>query len=445
MPSVTDMLTFEDAAGLFRRQALTPRDYLEQAIAVIQAREGQVRAFACLDLGQARAQADAATERYRRQAPLSAIDGMPVGIKDIVDTATLPTGMGSDLYRGWQPAADAEAVDAIRLGGGIIVGKTRTTEFAIGRATVTTNPHDATRTPGGSSSGTAAGTAAGMICAGLGTQTQGSIMRPASYCGAAGYKPTWGVLPLRGVHPVAGSHDHLGVIAHSLDAAWAVAHCIAQYRPTAASARLQAPAGPALARTPVRRVAVLRTAGYAELDAAALQAFEAELERWRRRGVDVVEPDGDAPLAALCRELDSIPALSVEMVSHEMRWPYWGYCQRHPQHVSQKIHDLVAAGLQVSPQRHQALCGLRDGILARLEALAAGYDAFALPAASGIAPQGLDNTGSRTLLVYASFLGVPALSVPLLRVGHMPLGVQLLGRRFDDYRLLCRAAWLAQA
>jgi len=442
MSSAPEMLAFDEAAARFRQGRLTPRDYLEQAIATLLAREGQVQAFACLDLAHARAQADAATERYRRQAPLSAIDGMPVGIKDIIDTATLPTGMGSGIYDGWRPPADAEAVDAIRLGGGVIVGKTRTTEFAIGRATVTTNPHDAARTPGGSSSGTAAGVAAGMIGAGLGTQTQGSIVRPASYCGVAGYKPTWGVLPLRGVHPVSGSHDHLGVIAHSFDAAWAVARTIARHRPTLASARLGGQADAALDSAPPRRVAVLRTAGYAELDADTARVFEAELDRWRQRGVAVVEPDGDAQLAALCRELDSIPALSAEMVAHDMRWPYWGYCQRHPQQVSQKIHDLVAAGLRVDPPRYQALRDTRDGILGRLEALAAGYDAFALPAASGIAPAGLDNTGSRTLLVYASCLGVPALSVPLLRVGHMPLGVQLLGRRFDDYRLLCHARWL---
>jgi Asp-tRNA(Asn)/Glu-tRNA(Gln) amidotransferase A subunit family amidase len=440
---MTRLLNFENAAVQFRQGALTPRDYLEQAIAAIDARENQVHAFVRLNLDQARAQADASGERYRRQAPLSPIDGMPVGIKDIIDTADMPTEMGSGLYRGWRPKADAEAVDAIRLAGGVIVGKTRTTEFAIGRSDITANPHDPARTPGGSSSGTAAGVAAGMISAGLGTQTQGSVVRPASYCGAAGYKPTWGVLPLRGVHPLSASHDHLGVIAHSLDAAWDLARAILQYRPAAAGARLGAQASQALQNAPARRVAVLRTAAYAEMDAACLQAFDAELARWRQRGVNAVEPDGDARLAALCRELDTVPPLSLEMVAHDMRWPFWGYCQRYPELVSQKIHGLVADGLKVDPPRYQALCDTRAGILARLEALSADYDAFALPAASGVAPEGLEYTGSRTLLVYASFLGVPALNVPLLQVGHMPLGVQLISRRFDDYRLLCLAKWLA--
>ncbi|MBV7484396.1 amidase [Bordetella sp. BOR01] len=442
MPSMTDMLTFEAAAARFRQASLTPRDYLEQAIAIIQEKEDRVRAFACLDLDRARAQADAATERYRRQAPLSAIDGMPVGIKDIIDTATLPTTMGSDIYRGWQPAADAEAVDAIRLGGGIILGKTHTTEFAIGRATVTTNPHDATRTPGGSSSGTAAAVASGMICAGLGTQTQGSIVRPASYCGVAGYKPTWGVLPLRGVHPVSSSHDHLGVIAQSLDTAWTTARCIMHYRPTPASAQLDSRSTPALEARPAGRVAVLRTQGYAELDADALRAFDAQLDNWRRAGAVLVEPGDDPHLAALCHDLDQIPSLSQELVSHDMRWPYWSYCQQHPQAISRKIHDMVEAGLKITPQRYAGVCAMRDGILARLEALASHYDAFMLPAASGVAPVGLDNTGSRTLLVYGSFLGIPALSLPVLQVGHMPLGIQLLGPRFSDHPLLCHGKWL---
>lgn len=439
---MAEMLKFEDAVKLFRQGTLTPREYLEQAIAVVQEREDQVRAFACLDLDRARAQADAATERYRCHAPLSAIDGMPIGVKDIIDTATMPTSMGSDIYRDWQPKIDAEAVDAIRLGGGVILGKTRTSEFAIGRATITTNPHDVTRTPGGSSSGTAAGVASGMICAGLGTQTQGSIIRPASYCGVVGYKPSWGVLPLRGVHPVSHSHDHLGVIAQSLDVAWGVAHCIATYRPTADSVHLRGQSSPEFDGVSACRIAVLRTKGYAELDADASRAFEDRLDCWRQRGVEVVEPSDDSLLTAFCVELDKIPTFSVEMMARDMHWPYWGYCQNFPEAVSKKIHDLVGDGAKVTPERYKALIEFREELLNRLEMLATRYDVFVLPAASGVAPIGLENTGSRTLLVYGSFLGIPAFSLPLIRVDGMPLGVQLMGKRFGDYGLLCHAKWL---
>src|SRR5690606_9500886 len=151
--------------------------------------------------------ADAATSRYACGAPLSPVDGMPIGVKDIIHTADFPTQMGSELYQGWRPRANAACVDALIAGGAIVLGKTHTTEFAIGRAAVTRNPHDHAHSPDGSTSGTAAGVAAGMICAGLGTQTNGSIIRPASYCGVVGYKPTWGLLPLDCVHTVSHTQD----------------------------------------------------------------------------------------------------------------------------------------------------------------------------------------------------------------------------------------------
>ena len=436
------MLKFEDAVKLFRNSTLSPREYLEQSISVVEERENKVQAFSFLDLKWAREQADAATKRYRCHAPLSPIDGMPIGIKDIFDTSRIPTSMGSDIYRDWQPKVDANAVDAIRLGGGVILGKTRTSEFAIGRATITTNPHDATRTPGGSSSGTAAGVASGMICAGLGTQTQGSILRPASFCGVVGYKPTWGMLSLSGVHPVSHSHDHLGVIAQSLDVAWSVAHCIATHRPTAESFHILDHSSSEFDGIAPRRIAILRTKGYAEIEADALRSFEDRLDSWRRKGVEVVEPSEDSLLADFCLDLDKIPAFSIEMMARDMSWPYAGYCQNFPEAVSKKIHDLVAVGSKVTYEKYQALIEFRDGLLNRLELLSSRYDAFVLPAASGIAPVGLENTGSRTMLTYASFLGTPAFSLPLNRVNGMPLGLQLIGKRHDDFGLLCRSKWL---
>lgn len=438
------MMKFEDAVTMFRQGTKTPREYLEETIAVVKEKETHVKAFTCLDIERARRDADASTDRYRRQAPLSAIDGMPIGIKDIIDTASLPTSMGSDIYRDWQPRTDAEAVAALKSGGAVILGKTRTTEFAIGRATITTNPHDAQRTPGGSSSGTAAGVASGMICAGLGTQTQGSIVRPASYCGVVGYKPTWGVLPLHGVHPVSYSHDHLGVIAQSLDIAWALAHCIMEYRPTKENARLATLPSLISDTHSFPRIAVLKTAGYKELNEDELRAFDECMSRWRNAGVAISEIDEHAELGALCAELDKVPSLSTEMVASDMRWPYLHYCENFPKDIGEKIHGLVKQGLDISVKRYLSLITYREKLLAHLESLSTHYDAFVLPAASGVAPLGLENTGSRTLSVYASFLGIPAVSMPMAIIGHMPLGVQLLGQRFEDYELLCHAKRLAE-
>ncbi|MGA2395325.1 MAG: amidase, partial [Candidatus Lustribacter sp.] len=206
----------------FRAGSDTPRALLERCIAVIDAREREVMAFEYLDLAGARRAADASTERYARGTPLSSIDGLPVGVKDIIETADMPTGMGSPLFAGYRGGRDAASVVALREAGAVIVGKTVTTEFASQVAGKTHNPWDLARTPGGSSSGSAAAVACGMLRAGLGTQVIGSILRPASYCGCVGYKPTVGGINRGGSLDPHSQSTH-GVLAASLGDAWRVA------------------------------------------------------------------------------------------------------------------------------------------------------------------------------------------------------------------------------
>lgn len=444
MQLLSSLLPFREAVAQFQTGELSPRDYLEQAINHVTQAESTLNAFAHLDLTNARKLADASAQRYRRGQALSPIDGMPIGIKDIIDTFDMPTEMGSDIYTGWRPLADAACVQAIRLGGAIALGKTRSTEFAIGRATTTCNPHDPGRTPGGSSSGAAAGVASGMFCAGLGTQTQGSIVRPASYCGVVGYKPTWGTLPLGGVHPVSPSHDHLGVIADSIDSAWRVAWWIAQRAPTPLRHGFSSAPDNALPSRPVHRLAVLRTAGYAELDEASLAAFEVQLETWRAARIKIVEPSEDDALFQFCSEMDKIGSASTHMVAHEMQWPYRSYVEQRSHLVSEKIQNLVFQGAKIDRLQYARLLQMRSTLRELAQALGECYDAFVLPAASGIAPTGYANTGSRTLVVYSSFLGLPACSLPLLQVNGLPLGMQLMGFSNADYRLLGHGQWLMQ-
>lgn len=445
MRLLSSLAPFHEAVAQFQTGALSPRDYLEQAIEQVTQAELSLDVFAYLDVMNARKLADASTQRYRQGRALSPIDGMPMGIKDIIDTADMPTGMGSDVYAGWQPRADAACVQALRLGGAVVLGKTRSTEFAIGRATTTRNPHDQERTPGGSSSGTAAGVASGMFCAGLGTQTQGSIVRPASYCGVVGYKPTWGALTLEGVHPVSATHDHLGVIADSIDSAWRVASWIAEKAPIRTHRNLSGRPSAALHARPVTRLAVLRTAGYAELDAMSLKAFDQQLDAWRATGIELVEPQDDDALAQFCQDADEIGDASVELVAREMQWPYRTYVERHGDLISEKIHGLVRLGASIDPLRYARQLQWRRMLRERVQALARSYDAFVLPAASGVAPMGYANTGSRSLLVYSSFLGLPSCSLPLLQVDGLPLGIQLMGFDSADHRLLGHAQWLMRA
>src|SRR5689334_20326682 len=220
-------LEFFKARARFIEGSDTPNDYLARCIATIEARDRDVRAFVTLGLDNARRAAEESTRRYRAGTPLSPVDGMPIGVKDIMDTADLPTQMGNALYKGWQPRWDAACVHALRSGGAIVVGKTVTTAFAGGETNECRNALDTRRTPGGSSSGSGAAVGAGMVPAALGTQTQGSTLRPAAYNGAFGLKPTHGVLTMQGVHPISFTHDHLGVIAGSLEDTWCVASRIA--------------------------------------------------------------------------------------------------------------------------------------------------------------------------------------------------------------------------
>src|SRR4051794_32672657 len=209
------MRPFVSAAKRFADGADTPRAFIEQCLAGLAAWEPKVGAFVTYDLVSARAAADRSTARWRVGKPLSAIDGMPIGIKDIIETVDLPTEMGSPLFAGWRSQKDAACVAALRDAGAVIIGKTVTTEFAASDPRGTRNPWNLEHTPGGSSSGSAAAVACGMISAGLGTQVIGSIIRPASFCGVVGFKPSVGALNREGSHDYQ-SQSCLGVLAASL-------------------------------------------------------------------------------------------------------------------------------------------------------------------------------------------------------------------------------------
>lgn len=424
----------------FKLGHTTPSAYLQSCLARIAKKETAIHAFAHIDIETAITQAEQSTLRYQQGRAYSAIDGIPLGIKDIIATYDMPTCMGSPIYTGWQSKRDALAVDALRRAGTIILGKTHTTEFAYGRAAPTKNPFNTAHTPGGSSSGTAAGVAAGFFPAGLATQTQGSILRPASYCGAFGYKPSHQLLSLEGIHPVSSSHDHLGVIANSLDLAWEMSKCIAQASsPTAAAvyANLMPPSQPP-------RLALLHTLAWGELNSKEREVFDTRIQTWRQSGIEVVDQYSDPDLAKFCQHLEQISQLSAEMVAADMAWPYLQYVERHAMQLSEKIKNAVTLGKTVAADHYLSLLRHRAELQHQAKRLAQKYELFVLPAASGVAPIGLSNTGSRSLLVYASFLGLPALSLPILEVAGLPMGVQLIGHWHQDHALFHYGHYLYQ-
>src|SRR5258705_1621396 len=255
-------------ATQFASGAENPRDFLEACLANLNTWEPKVGAFVNLNIEGARQAADRATARWRAGAPLSPIDGMPIGIKDIIETADMPTEMGSPLFAGWRSQKDAASVAALRQAGAVILGKTVTTEFAASEPRNTCNPWNLAHTPGGSSSGSAAAVASGMISAGLGTQVIGSTIRPASFCGCVGFKPTVGALNREGSHDYQ-SQSCTGILAATLADAWQVACEIAQR--VGGDAGTPGLMGPERAPEPVkpRRLAFLETAGSAVAREAA--------------------------------------------------------------------------------------------------------------------------------------------------------------------------------
>ena len=438
-------LDFFEARARFASGKDTPRDYLERCIAMIEARDADVRAFVTLGLENARRAADRSTARYREGKPLSAVDGMPIGVKDIMDTADLPAQMGSAIYKGWQPRWDAACVHALRSGGAVVVGKTVTTAFAGGETNETCNPLDITRTPGGSSSGSAAAVGAGMVPAALGTQTQGSTIRPAGFCGAFGFKPTHGALTMQGVHPISITHDHLGVIAGSLEDLWSVASRIALESGGMPGAPGLDGAGELPPARRPRKLIVMRTAAWdTEVDAATRASFEALCSALRSRDVQLVTSRDEPAFASV--EDDFFGAFaerSVDISAYEMKWPYAQYLEQHPDLLEKRQRSRVARAREITPEYYAGLLADKSAMKERTRQAMQGADAILTLSSSGPAPVGHAHTGSRTYLLFSSFLHLPAFSLPLLESEGMPVGAQLIGHAGRDGDLCAVARWIS--
>ena len=439
--SINKLMPFAGARPAFLDGGDTPRAFLERCLEVIEARDGEVRAFVTLNIEQARAAADDSAKRYGDNRPLSLVDGCPVGVKDIIDTADMPTQMNSKIREGHQPKADAACVHALRQGGAIILGKTVTTEFACGISGPTTNPYDAARTPGGSSSGSAASVGAGMLPIGLGTQTAGSLIRPASYNGAYALKASFGAINLGGVHPVCSTRDHLGVMGASLEDTWRTAHHIsARGGSTPGYAGIPGGAELPAAKKP-RRLAILRLTGWQETDDKSRAAFDDLVERARASGVEILDPESDQDLAALDAAAEGFEAPARDMMCYEMRWPFQAY--RDAGHeLSKTITDYLDYGAEVTPAMYAAALTARDEARARFAAYAAKTDAFITLSSSGPAPLDHAFTGSRAFQTAWSVIGFPAFTLPLLKVDGLPLGLQVMGFDGADDDLAAVARWI---
>jgi len=432
------------AAQKFSSGKQTPREFLEESLTLLEQWEPKIGAFVCTNVPAARAAADRSTARWRAGKPLSAIDGMPVGIKDIIETVDMPTEMGSPLFANWRSEKDAACVRALRDAGAVIIGKTVTTEFAASEPRGTRNPWNTAHTPGGSSSGSAASVAAGIVSAGLGTQVISSTVRPASYCGTVGFKPTVNAINRQGSHDYQ-SQSCTGILAASLEDTWQVAYeIVSRVGGDAGTPGLQGPDKAPAAKKP-RALAILETAGWDVASAGAKARLEDCVARLKSAGVDIRTRHNDKTVAALEAELPPVTELSHRCNGWANRWFLHTMRDRDASKLSRLFVERAEKYESLTLDHHRADLKERARIRAVHAELASVCDACITLAAPGAAPEGLSSTGNPEFGVPSSLLGVPSLSLPLFEVDRLPLGLQVIGYFDRDADAFAIASWLMQA
>jgi Asp-tRNA(Asn)/Glu-tRNA(Gln) amidotransferase A subunit family amidase len=353
---------------------------------------------------------------------------VPVGVKDIIDTRDLPTECGSPIQAGRRPAADAACVARLRDAGAVILGKTVTTEFACFHPAETRNPLDPARTPGGSSSGSAAAVAGGMVPLALGSQTAGSTIRPASFCGILGLKPTHGLIDLTGVKRLSDRLDTLGLFARSIDDLELLLDALSGERRPAP----RSPAGPP-------RIAFARTARWRLAEPDAQAAVESAARELANAGARVDELELPGELEELVDAQETIMAVDV---AASLADEY----DRHGDGISAELRDLIEQGRATERRDYEAALAAAERAAGRLPTVFEGHDVVLTPAVRGQAPRGLDATGDPVFCRAWTLLGTPAISVPgPLGADGLPVGVQLVASPGRDPELLAAARWVQRA
>jgi Asp-tRNA(Asn)/Glu-tRNA(Gln) amidotransferase A subunit family amidase len=443
-------LTFHDATPRFRDGSDTPRAYLERCLETIAAREPVVKAFTAINEAGARAAADASAGRWKAGKPLSSIDGMPIAIKDLLETKDMPTEMGCAAFKGNFPKRDNAAVWALRQAGAVILAKTVTAELGGSHPGPTTNPFDPARTPGGSSSGSAAAVGARMVPAAIGTQVGGSIIRPAAYCANFALKPTQGGIN-RGERQATSQSTH-GPHAGCLEDMWQVAIEIALR--AGGDRGCVGLLGPAMLPAAVKpdRLIVLETEGWSDLDAATKAGFAALLEQLKAAGVTLIRRADHPWVEALERSVAGGRATCNTITSWENRWYQRGIVDNDPEGVSERAKATLAKAEAMTPNDYRAALLARQIAQHTHSTLAPLANAAITLACPGPAPLWSGDvpgqplaprpTGDFVFNAPSSMLFAPVVTVPLMSVGGMPVGIQLMGQQHEDARMTAIARWL---
>ena len=420
-PSEITRLTASGLRQALARGKLSPRDVAEAFRTRITMREPQVAAFAHLDWNQVDKQIKMLRTQPVGSGPLW---GVPIAVKDLFDTCDLPTAYGSDIYAGHRPAWDAAALSRLRTAGAVILGKTVTTEFAWRKPAKTRNPHDGRFTPGGSSSGSAAAVADRMAPAAIGTQTAGSIIRPAAFCGIIGFKPTHGVISSAGIKPLSQSLDTVGVFSRTVTDSAIVAGVMAG-RPDW---------GDIIAVKKPPKMAIVRGAEWDLVTQSAMTVFQKAADKLAGKAlVKRKTPKLFAELADTHARIVSFEA--ARELQHEHR--------AHPERLSPILRGLLEDGAGIAPSQYMAALAERDTCLAHIEQLFGEADVLLAPSALGEPPRMEEGTGDPVMSRAWTLLHLPTITLPVGRGPNgLPLGLQMACRPGDDARLLAIALWV---
>ncbi len=419
---MTDLadLTATEALSRIRAGTLRPATLMEACLDRIASREDTLRAMAYLDPASALAAA--------QKPGAGLLQGIPLGIKDVLDTSDMPSQYGSPIWEGYRPRADAAAVAWARAEGGVVIGKTVTTEFATRKAGPTTNPHNAAHTPGGSSSGSAAGVAAGFFPAAFGTQTAGSIIRPAAYCGVVGYKPSFGLISRVGMKVMAGGLDTVGVIARS------VADCALLTR--AVTGRDLGNLEDGAAQAP--RIGLCRSPAWDSAAPETAALLHDAADRFARAGAVVAEVELPAVFA---RALALHPVIMNGESARAMGWELTHRRELISGELQERLDWGLAQPLTLLDEANEVFAAARRAF----GDVMSGFDCLLTPSAPGEAPHGSSWTGDPVFNALWTGLHVPCVTVPSgTGPNGMPLGLQVITRFWDDAGALRWAEWIAR-
>ena len=430
-------LSAAEAISKLRNGEITSEELVHACLNRIEEVDAEIHAWTHLNPDYALEQARELDVRRQGGGPLGPLHGIPIGIKDICDTSTLPTENGTVLDSGRQPNEDCRVVSLLREAGAVVMGKTVTTELAAYGPGKTRNPHNPEHTPGGSSSGSAAAVAAQMVPLAVGSQTNGSVIRPASYCGVVGFKPTHGLIPRTGVLVQSAPLDTVGTFARSIEDIALLTEILVAYDPGDRHTRPRA--HPPLIETSSQEppltpvLAFCRTAFWDQAENEMQEAF-----------AELVEILGDdCHEVSLTEPLEHTIEMHGNIMCADLAKNLAGYYERGKDKMTDTLCKMIEFGKNVSAVDYNKAVEGRDFLNSSLNSVFDHYDVIITPAATGEAPFGIDSTGNPVFNTLATYCGTPSITLPLMEGPKgLPLGIQVIAPRYDDARLLRTANWL---